>query len=731
MLAKFIPKNLLVSKVREAARANVPPRRKAAGGRDASGGGKAAWGTGAVTAGCVGLALLVAWAFAPAMANGFVDYDDQSYVTGNSVVQGGLNWAGVKWAIASTQLTSNWHPVTWLSHMLDCQMFGLEAWGHHLTSVLLHGLNTLLVFLVLRAATGSAGRSWWVAALFGLHPLRVESVAWVAERKDVLSACFGLLAVWAYVAFAKSKVQSLKSKVTEGRATQHVSRFYLLSLLCFALSLMSKPMLVTLPFALLLLDYWPLRRLSFRLLQHSNTPSLPPALPPLRLFLEKAPFFLLATASSVVTYLVQQRAGAMWASMPLWARAINAVVSYGRYVRKIFWPTDLCCFYPHPGLWPAWVVALASALCVGVSLATAWQRARSPYLLMGWLWFLGTLVPAAGLVQVGTQSMADRYSYWPSLGVLVMVVWGVGQLCARAPWRSVALGAAAAALVACGALTRAQTGFWREGETLFRQALAREGENARALNYLGTILDNKGASEEALACLRRAVALERGFSAAYYSLGLALMHLRRYEEAVPEFRATIQWQPGYADAHRGLGYALLRLDRATEALSAYQEALRLEPDSVETHNSLGAVLDRLERVDEAMAHYREALRLNPNSAQAHNNLGAALAKSGRPAEAAAEFAESLRLRPGVASAEINLANALAAAGQGTEAAGHFEEALRLTPNDAGARYYFGVLLAKMGRRGEAAEQFSQALRLRPTFPQAQAQLSALEATGPK
>ena len=729
---------LLAMKVRDVSRAKTAARPKTAAGRGVLVAAANDWGTGAAVAGCVALGLLVAWAFAPALSNGFVEYDDQLYVVRNWTVQQGLSWVGLKCAFAGTHVSSNWHPLTSLSHMLDVQLFGMQAWGHHLTSLLVHGLSTVLLFLVLRAATGAAGRSWLAAAFFGLHPLRVESVAWVAERKDVLSVCFGLLAVWAYVVYAKSKVQGPKSKVAErpathhaSRITVHISRFYLLSLLCFALSLMSKSMLVTLPFALLLLDYWPLRRLSFPLIHPSTHPPIHSSVPPLRLVLEKLPFLGLAAAASVVTYLVQQKANLIWSALPWGARAANALVSYSRYLANIFWPVGLNSFYPLPARWPAGTVAAAAAVVAAITLAVLWRGRRQPYLLVGWLWFLGTLVPALGLVQVGAQAMADRYTYWPSVGVAVMVIWGAAELCARAPWRGVAVTAAVAGVVVCGALTRAQIGPWGDTELLFRQSLAHGGENARTLNYLGAVLDMKGKSAEAIADLRRAATLEPQIPVIHYNLGLALCRAGQLEAALAEFRTTVELQPLYAEAHSGLGYTLLQLGRATEAVRAYQESLRLEPDSVETHNSLGAALDRLERLDEAMAQYREALRLDPDSSQAHSNLGAAFAKRGRSAEALTEFRAAVSLRPDYAPGEVNLGNALAASGQPAEAESHYQAALRLAPEDARARYHYGLLLVKQGRRQAAADEFREALRLRPSLAAAREQLSVLEGAAPK
>ena len=357
----------------------------------------------------------------------------------------------LRWAFRS-DYAGNWHPVTWLSHMLDCQLFGLKPWGHHLTNVLLHALNAGLVFALLQLMTGATWRSLLVAALFALHPLRVESVAWVSERKDVLSGFFGLLALIAYARYAQGQKAECRKQnadiAADTQATQwstsslSPSLFYLLSLFFFALGLMSKPMLVTWPFVMLLLDYWPLGRMqnaecrmqnaaatrhATRITQHATRSTLARLLP---LLVEKIPFFVLVALASVVTFVVQKRGGAVAAgeSLPLGARVGNALISYGRYLGKLFWPADLAVFYPHPGQWPLGKVLLAGGLILGISVLVWVQRRRYPYLLMGWLWFFGTLVPVIGLVQVGDQAMADRYTYLPSLGVLILAVWGACEL---------------------------------------------------------------------------------------------------------------------------------------------------------------------------------------------------------------------------------------------------------------------------------------------------------------
>jgi Flp pilus assembly protein TadD len=597
----------------------------------------------------------------PATGYDFVNYDDPEFLTANPHVQGGLSWEGVKWAFGNTEQAVYWAPLMWLSHMLVCQFFGLNAWWHHLINVLLHATNTALVFLLLRRMTGATWRCLVVAALFGLHPLRVESVAWVTERKDVLSALFWLLALWAYSRYAEGRMQNAECRTQNAavrspasRFTFHVSRYYLLSLIFFALGLMSKPMVVTLPCVLLLLDYWPLERFN-----HSRARTL---------VMEKIPFFALALAASVVTFMVQSHGGAVAGGelLPFGARAGNALISYCRYLGKMFRPTDLAVFYPHPGYWPMGKVLLAAALLLGISAWLFAQRRRYPFLLVGWLWFCGTLVPAIGLVQSGDQAMADRFTYLPSLGVLVLAIWGACDLARRWHYGAAALSmAGSTAIVLCAVLTRQELGYWSDSETLFRHALEVTEKNEVAYNNLGSALDEKGQTDEAI---------------------------RLYEKA-------LRLKPDDATAHANLGIALARKGQTDEAIRQYQEALRLKPDYAEPHYSLGNVLARAGQIDEAMREYQEAVRLKPDYAAAHNNLGFALVRKGQLDQAIRQYQEAIRLKPDYAGAHYNLGFALVKLGQTDEAIRHFQEALRLKPEYADARKRLDLLLAaKVGKR---------------------------------
>ena len=617
----------------------------------------------------------------PVMRHDFVNYDDNLYVTANVHVQNGLTLENIKWACFNP-VSRNWHPLTMWSHMVDCQLFGLKPWGHHLTSVLLHALNTALVFLLLRSMTGAFWRSALVAALFGLHPLHVESVAWVAERKDVLSTCFGLLSLIFYARYGRKRLAA-EDRDVKARGVPALRLLdYLLALIFFALGLMSKPMLVTWPFVMLLLDYWPLERFK-------------PA-SAWRLLTEKIPFFALAAAVSVVTFVVQKRGGAVIAAetLPLGARSGNALISYCRYLGKLFWPTDLAVFYPHPGYWPLAKVLLAGGLIVGISVLLFVQRRRYPFLLMGWLWFCGTLVPVIGLVQVGGQAMADRYTYIPSLGVLVLAVWGVYELTKSWHYRVVALSVAGStAVVLCLALTRQQLGYWKDSEALFRHALEVTENNYLAHLNLGSALDEKGQIDEAIREFQEAIRLKPDYALAHNNLGIALDRKGQIDEAISQFQEAIRLKPDYAEAHNNLGMALVKKGQIDEAIREFQEAIRLKPDYAEAHNNLGMALVRKGQIDEAIREFQEAIRLKPDYAEAHNNLGIALDKEGQIDEAIREFQEAIRLKPDYALAHSNLGIALVRKGQIDEAIREFQEAIRLKPDFAEAHNNLARALA--------------------------------------
>jgi protein O-mannosyl-transferase len=531
---------------------------------------------------CLGLLSLVIFTFLPVLNNDFIFLDDPGYVTMNPHVQAGFKWETIKWAISTTYV-GNWHPLTWLSHMLDYQWFGLNPRGHHLTSLLLHAVNTALVFLVLAGMTGAVGRSFFVAALFGLHPLHVESVAWVSERKDVLSTLFWLLTLLAYSHYAKWQDQARNAgpETDPGATAPRIPGglyYYWLALFFYVLGLMCKPMLVTLPFILLLLDFWPLHRFSIRR--------------PLKLVAEKLPFFLFSAAICLVTIPAQKGAGGVrtMANFSFTGRVENALISYCRYLGKLFWPANLPFFYPHPGHWPLTAVAAALLLLLGLSFL-AWQTRRNhPYLLVGWCWYVGTLVPVIGLVQVGFQSMANRYTYVPFIGLFISLAWGAQALTRH--WRHQSLilfTLAATAIVICIPITRLQIGYWKNSEILFQYASVVIKNNWEAHARLGLVLSKEG----------------------------------RLDEAIQQYREALRLKPDDADAHYDLANALYRKRLWDEAIAEYQEDLRLNPDDFSGHGNLGVALFQKGCVDEAIHQFQEALRLNPDYAEARKNLDTA------------------------------------------------------------------------------------------------------------
>lgn len=582
----------------------------------------------------------------------FVSFDDPQYVTENVHVKAGLTWSGVRWALTTGE-AGNWHPLAWISHMVDAQLFGVQAGPQHVTNLILHIANSMLLFGVLWRMTGALGKSAFVGALFAVHPLHVESVAWISERKDVLSTFSWFLGLWAYVDYVRG-----------GRWTR-----YALVFLCLALGLMSKPMLVTFPFALLLLDYWPLRRALDK-----------------RLILEKIPFFALVAASSVVTFFAQSRGGAVsaLAALPLTSRVANAVVAYVAYIQKMMWPARLTVLYPYSREF-GWRLGLAALVLIAVTaLAVAARQYR--YVLVGWLWYLGTLVPVIGLVQVGIQSMADRYTYVPSIGLFIVVAWGVPDLLRALPHRRVAvLSAAAAVISACAITARAQVQYWQDSLTLWEHAAGITPGDAHVETALGSVLSEKGKAAEATALYADALQHEPQFAEAHNKLGVVLADQGRLTDAIPHYEAALRFKPSLAEAHYNLGNALAAQGKLDDAIAQYHEALRIRPEDAATHNGLGSALDDRGQVDDAIAEYQQSIRLNPQFADAHNNLGAARAKQGKADEAILEFLEAIRLNPKNADAHYNVAVMLNGKGRNDEAVQHLQEALRLKPNHQGAR----------------------------------------------
>lgn len=517
-----------------------------------------------LTAGiCICLAVLTWAVFGQTLRHDFVNYDDPRYVYQNTRITSGLNIAGIAWAFTHIH-SENWHPLTTITHMLDSSLYGLKAGGHHFTNVLLHTVAVVLLFLLLQQMTGALWKSAFVAAVFAIHPLHVESVAWVAERKDVLSGIFFMLTLLSYVHYARAP------------STWR----YLIVAFVFALGLMSKPMLVTLPFVLLLLDYWPLRRIRD---QRSRV-----GRQLLSLLVEKIPLIALSAVSSVITFLAQRGALGGTEQLPMLARINNALVSYVVYVRQMFWPANLAVFYPHPeNRLPPWEISLALAVLIGITIAAVILRKKAPYFIMGWFWYLGMLVPVIGLVQVGWQGHADRYTYLPQIGLYIAGTWAVADLTALWPRRRILLGAAALLLI--GALSwssSVQTSYWRDSETLFTHALAVTRNNDVAENNLGIVF------------------LQRG----------------QLDEAISRLQAAIDLRPENGPAHNNLAKALLQKGRLAEAMVHYRKFFEIEPENVEARNILGTALIQQGRIREAIEQWQDALAIEPENGNAASNL---------------------------------------------------------------------------------------------------------------
>ncbi len=573
-------------------------------------------------------------------------------------MQTGFTLHNLFWAFTDTN--AMWAPMTWLSLMLDHWLFGLNPLGYHLTNLLLHIGNALLLYWFLRRAAGSGWRAALVTALFALHPLRVESVAWISERKDVLSVFFGLAALNAYAAYARVSDDDLR-QLPSLRKPWKLVRLYGLMLLLLILSLWSKPMLVTLPFLFLLLDFWPLQRMKRSVPQthqaghHAPSPTARFIL----LILEKIPLAAVAVIFSFITYNAQAYTGAVrnLASYALPSRVANAVVSYARYLGKLFWFKNLAVLYPYPGHWPAWQVAGAASLLLLITALVLWQLRRRPYLAMGWFWFVGTLVPVIGIVQVGDQSMADRYTYFPAIGLCIMAVYAIPSR-----WVAADIGqrrvtaAALAVLMVMSYFTYIQVSYWENSTALFTHAIAVTNGNFTAHDYLGTELAASGNPNEpnnmsmAIAGagkhFRAALRINPNDAVAHYGLAGTLMTQGEFAKAAAELRLALQGQPQNADAHLALGYALVNLGQIDAAIGEYQQALRLHPTRPEVaQESLGAAYllggDPTRAIDQA----RKALAINPNVTGAHSLLGQALATLGRFDEALDELAKAQAQRP--------------------------------------------------------------------------------------
>jgi protein O-mannosyl-transferase len=649
---------------------------------------------------CLVLAAITFAVFGQTLRFGFVEYDDNGYVYENPVVVRGLTLKGIVWALTYGKI-GHWHPLTWVTHMADCQAYGLWAGGHHLTNVALHAVAVVLLFLVLREMTGSLWRSAFVAAVFAIHPLRVESVAWIAERKDVLSGVFFMLTLWTYARYARQP--------SRGRCAA-VAVWYGLGLLC-------KNMLVTLPLVLLLLDWWPLGRMSRASLS--------------RLVKEKIPLFLLSLGSCVATALVPEKVLAS-DRLPFLERAGNAVVSYGLYLRQMVYPARLAIpyLYPPNGL-PFWKVGLALVLLAAISFSVWACRKGRPYLLVGWLWYLGMLVPVIGFIQISYYARADRYTYLPGIGLVLAGTWAVGDWSMGWKQRRTVLGclmtAVIGALMVCAWI---QTGYWKDSETLWTHTLACTTGNSVALNNLGLLLYHQGRLDEAIAHYQKALQINPDNAEAHINLGTDLLKKGRVDEAIAQYQMGAKIKPDFAEAHYNLGNALLQKGSVSEAITQYQTALQINPDNADAHNDLAVALQQKGRLDEAIAHYQKALQINPDNADAHYNLANVLQKERRVDEAMVHYQKALQIRPGFAEAHFDLGRALLQKGSLDEAISHLQMALQIKPDYAQAQNNLGRALLQKGSLDEAISHLQRALQIKPDFAQAQNNLGhALQQKG--
>jgi len=657
------------------------------------------------------LILATVIAFEQVRHNDFVNYDDDKYVTENLHVNGGITLKSVVWAFTTTH-TSNWHPLTWLSHMLDCQLFGLAPGWHHLMSLLFHIANTLLLFWVLKRMTGAVWASALVAGAFALHPLHVESVAWISERKDVLSTLFWMLTIAAYIRYAQ--------RPDIGR--------YLLVVLAFGLGLMAKPMLVTLPFVLLLLDYWPLGRLQLGRQSEEKTLSQSESVclgchvsSPQRLIAEKIPFFVLVVVSSVITFIASRSGGAVAQVeyLPPSFRIANALASYISYFNKMIYPSKLAIFYPHPGYS---LSALQAIVCfiklAAVSAVVIYMARRRRYLIVGWLWYLGTLVPVIGLVQVGAQAMADRYTYLPSIGIFIMVAWGAAELFSKWRYRKIGLGVSAGLLLTVLLIcTRMQVRHWQNTFTLFGHARKVTRSNPITHNNYGYSLLERGQLDEAIREFREALRLEPKHSKAHNNLGKVLIMKNKISEAIEEFREAVRLKPDFLKAYNNLGLAYARLGKYELAMQNFNEALKLEPDNPYVYYNMALAMSEQGQYDQAIEHFNKTLRAKPDWPDAHYNLGNVYYQQGRLSLAIAHWLETIKSKPDSAKALNSLAWVLAAT-EDTEvqnpadAVKFAERACELTNyKNPGAMDTLAVAYAAVGKFDQAIETAEKAIEL--------------------
>ncbi|MDA8402623.1 MAG: tetratricopeptide repeat protein [Desulfobacteraceae bacterium] len=640
----------------------------------------------------------------------YVSFDDPLYVTENEHVQKGISHDSLIWAFSpfKTDTQTYWHPLTWLSHMLDCQLFGVNPGAHHLVNLLLHVINATLLFLALHYMTRSLWKSAFVAALFALHPINVDSVAWIAERKNLLSTLFWMLTMLAYIRYAR-KPALFRYVIVFG---------------ALAFGLLAKPMLVTLPCALLLLDFWPLGRMNLGQTFTGRQPGDAPMFKPSGLawlIMEKLPLLLLSIAAIALSVLSLQIRNQITdtASAPVYLRIENALVSYTAYLWKMIWPVNLAVFYPFPKTVTAWQPAIAAVFLVALTSLAVIHYRKSPWFLTGWLWYLGSLLPVSGLVQGGTwPALADRWAYIPFIGIFIIISWGVPELIPHHRLKPKVLAVASVfLLIILSAATWRQTSYWHNSQTLFEHALEVTSGNYLAHNNLGSYLQKQKQFDEAERHYLKAIEIKPDNYLSYCNLGDTFNAMGRNDEAIRNYLESLRIAPLYTRAHEKLADALNAEGRYREAENHYREAIILQPDNPKTHNNLAALYLGQGKLDAAAFHSRQALRILPDYADAHFNLGNALYKKGRIDDAIRHFLKALELNQHLAEARINLADAYFRQGKLDDAIGQYQKALAQKPDSAEAHANLANTLRMKGQTDQAIHHYLEAIKINPMLPE--------------
>ena len=672
---------------------------------------------------CLILVIVTLAVYWQAGNHAFVNFDDDKYVTENPNVRTGITLKNVKWAFTSTH-AANWHPLTWLSHMMDCQIYGLNPGGHHFTNVLFHILNTILLFLIFRRMTGALWKSAFVAALFALHPLHVESVAWVAERKDVLSTFFWMLTMGAYVLYTE----------------RPGIKIYLITVLLFALGLMAKPMLVTLPFVLLLLDYWPLGRFHIRHVDDSqhiddvstkdtrrkkgkprhgaenvvqadkNTTSNYRWSLVLPLLREKIPFLILAAVSSIVTFSVQQGGGAVGSlyAFPFIVRISNALASYISYIEKMLWPQHLALLYPH--VLAGWKIAGACLILIFFSYMAVRVMKRFPYIIVGWFWYLGTLVPVIGLVQVGSQSMADRYTYVPLIGIFIIIAWGASDILTRWQYRRAFLAISAGCILSVLTIvTWMQLQYWQNSISLFEHTINVTTDNFTMHCCMGTALAEQGKIDEAVVHYTEALKIKPDYAEAHYGRGVVLQEQDKIDEAISHYTEALKIKPDYADVHYNLGIALVRQGRVDEAISHYSEAMRINPGDDDARSRLQMIQTILKETDKDIKRLKKLLEINPGDPELHYILGNQYYKRRDFDKSINQYQKALSIHPDAVPVLNNLAMVYMAKRDYEKAVSVFGRIADLQPDNASVYYNIACMYSIQNKTKESMDSLKMAI----------------------